>query len=113
MLLFWLISMLALIALGLGFFVVRRNKKAILNVEKSETEHKRWVANRWANMTDEQREAEYRYCRGLRNIPAGERLKPRDRPDMPFFDLWQKNIKESILDDSIHSGIGVNRKLNK
>lgn len=91
----------------------KHNRLLAENEARLKAEHEEWLSKRRSGMTKEQREAEYRYCIGLRNMPVEDRLKTRDRPDMPFLGFYQEHIKESIFSDSNHSGIGVNRKLNK
>lgn len=112
----WVIG-IAIVAPTSYYFLRRQLRKhdrlLAENEARLKAEHEEWLSKRRSGMTQEQRIAEDRYHSGLCNMPVEERLKTRDRPDMPFLGFYQEHIKESIFSDSNHSGIGVNRKLNK
>lgn len=91
--LYALVSILAIV-LAVGFFVVKRNKSLIAAAEQAENEHKEWLVERRANMTQEQRDSEDLYYSKLRAMPPSEVFKPRTgnslSKDLLGFDLLPK-----------------------
>lgn len=82
------------IVTALGVITVRRNKKLIADAEKSEVEHKEWMAKRRAGMTGKQLEDERLYFASLRNTPIEQRRNYRTgnslSKDLLGFDLLPK-----------------------